>query len=293
MGFGLVLGLGQPAHSQTRFAAGTPTKPLSVRDGEAAPEVRHLASTSDGWAVAETGHFRIYHNQTRAFVERMARAAEQARTAVFQKWFGDAGTDWKPACRVYLHATASDYCQATGAPLTSPGHSNLRTEGSRVLSRRIDLSCEAANLLEAVLPHEVTHVVLPGQFGERQVPRWADEGVAILSEPREQIERHLRTLARQNQEQQLFTVRHLLQLPDYPDVRSLRTFYAQSVSLVGFLADAQGPQTFTRFMRDGMRIGYETACKRHYGWDFDELNEHWRRHAFGKEASSGLASRGR
>ena len=73
----------------------------------------------------------------------------------------------------------------------SPGHSSIRTDGPRVLSRRIDLHCgDVPNLLAAVLPHETTHVTLAGQFGDRPVARWADEGMAVLTEPREKVERH-------------------------------------------------------------------------------------------------------
>ena len=45
-----------------------------------------------------------------------------------------------------------------------------------------------------MLPHEATHVVLAGQFGDQPVPRWADEGMAVLTEPRDKIDRHLRNL---------------------------------------------------------------------------------------------------
>src|SRR5262249_59337015 len=111
------------------------------------------------------------------------------------------------------------------------------------------------NLLPAVLPHETTHIVLAGQFGDHLVPRWADEGIAVLSEPREKVERHLRNLSRCRQEGQVFHLRHLMQLGEYPDPRSISAFYAQSVSLVEFLANERGPQEFAAFLRDGLRDG--------------------------------------
>jgi len=36
-------------------------------------------------------------------------------------------------------------------------------------------------ILKRVLPHEVTHAVLMLHFG-RPIPRWADEGAAVLAE---------------------------------------------------------------------------------------------------------------
>ncbi len=37
--------------------------------------------------------------------------------------------------------------------------------------------------MTAILPHEVTHVVLADLFTTQQIPRWADEGIAVLAEP--------------------------------------------------------------------------------------------------------------
>jgi hypothetical protein len=37
--------------------------------------------------------------------------------------------------------------------------------------------------MTSALPHELTHVVLAEKFTRKQIPRWANEGMAILSEP--------------------------------------------------------------------------------------------------------------
>jgi hypothetical protein len=142
-------------------------------------------------------------------------------------------------------------------------------EGGRLLARCIHLHCDDPNMLRAVLPHEATHVVLAGQFGDQPVPRWADEGIAVLTEPRDKVERHLHNLARCRQEGQLFRLRELMeqsyqpQQDSYPEPRRIGAFYAQSVSLVEFLTNRRGPQVFTAFVRDGQRSGYETALQRH------------------------------
>jgi hypothetical protein len=142
------------------------------------------------------------------------------------------------------------------------------------------------------LPHETTHVVLAGRFGKHQVPRWADEGIAVLTEPAAKVEMHRKNLARSRDEQQLFAVRDLMSLDDYPQPRRVGAFYAQSVSLVEFLAKEGGPVTFARFVRDGLENGYETALRKHYRYrSFDELQESWTRHAFGSAGSAVTASK--
>jgi hypothetical protein len=247
---------------------------------ELAVSVRHLDRLESGWSVAETDHFRVFHVQDRAVAEKEAIAAERAQAAARGKWFGDTYPDWNKRCDIFVYPTARDYSEATGAPPRSPGHSEIRAEGSRVLYRRIYVHADEAGMAEAILPHEVTHTVLAGQFGEQQVPRWADEGMAVLTEPRERIERHLRTLPRLRSEGRLYSARELISMKDYPQPGRIPAFYAESVSLTEFLTKAKDPHTLARFVRDGLRDGYETSLQRHYGWDFDELERRWRKHAF-------------
>src|SRR5262249_5791649 len=149
-----------------------------------------------------------------------------------RKWLGQSLPPWNPKCEIFLHASAQDYSRATGVPASSPGHSSFQLDAGRVLSRRIDLHCDDNNIFMAILPHEATHVVLAGSFGDKPVPRWADEGIAVLTEPRDKIERHLRTLPDHRQAHQLFPVRQLVNMSDYPDPHYVAAFYAESVSLV-------------------------------------------------------------
>jgi hypothetical protein len=243
--------------------------------------VRDLGRTPEGWSVAESMNFRIYHNGPPDQVQRTAQVAEQTRWEMQRKWFGAHGPAWNPKCEIYLHATAQDYSRATGVPAGSPGHSSFQLDGGHLLGRRIDLHCDDPGMLIGVLPHEATHVVLAGNFGERPVPRWADEGMAVLTEPRDKIDRHLRNLPQHRDNHQLFPLQQLVQMESYPDPRYVGAFYAESVSLVEFLSKERGPQVFTQFVRDGMHEGYDVSLRRHYGYStFDELERRWRAFAF-------------
>jgi hypothetical protein len=279
---------------QDRKAGKTPGVE-AVKD--AAATVRHLPKTSDGWQVAETANFRVFHTQTRETAEEVARVAERTRGEMQRKWFGDVSENWKPQCEIFLYPTAQDYSKATRESETSPGHSTTYCEGARVTARQIHLHCDDPALLSAVLPHETTHVALAGQFGDKPLPRWADEGIAVLTEPRDKIDRYLTRLPDYGRQQQLFTVRQLMQCDDWPDARRIPAFYAQSVSVIEFLANDKGAQTLTRFLRDGQRTGYEKALQKHYGYkDFTELEQEWRRFAFNdksKPAGVGVAEKSR
>ena len=252
-------------------------------------EVRH-GPRQGQWAVAETAHFRVLHNQPRETAERVARIAETTRAAMARKWFGDEPLSWERPCDIYLHAGTQEYTQATGAPAQSPGHSTMKRDGDRVLVRKIDLRCDEPHMLDSVLPHETTHVVLVGRFGPHDVPRWADEGMAVLTEPRDRVELHLRNLPTHRRDRTLFNLGQLMTMDRYPDPRYIGPFYAQSVSLVEFLSQRNGPQVFTRFLREGLEGGYEPALRKYYSFrDFAELEREWQRHAFGGVAAAGVA----
>jgi hypothetical protein len=265
-------------------AAPTPEGP----DGRpAAVPVRHRAE-GGGWWLAETAHFRVHHRGSWGRAEQAARAAERTRRAALHRWFADADAGWDSPCDLYLYPTAMEYYRQTGAPPTAPGHTRVRDDGGRVVAREVHLHEEVPDLLRTVLPHEVTHAVLAGRFGDRRVPRWADEGMAVLAEPAAQVARHLRDLPRWRDDGLLFGARELVEMPDYPSQPyRVGAFYSESVSLVRFLSGVRGPEEFTRFVRDGLRAGYAASLRRHYGWDFAELQHRWLADAFGADDAVG------
>jgi tetratricopeptide (TPR) repeat protein len=260
---------------------------------EVAVKVQHLSRNTQGWDVAETANFRILHHQDRSLVERAAQVAEQTRSAMSRKWFGVSGEDWNPKCQLYLHANGKEYSHITGQPVHYPGHSRIESDAGRVVARRIDIRCDNPGMLQAVLPHETTHVVLAGRFGKHEVPRWADEGMAVLAEPAEKVDQHCKKLAGFCQQRELFSVRDLVQMNDYPPARRIGAFYAQSVSLVDFLAKKRGPVVFSQFLGDALKEGYEPALRKHYHYSgFDNLQAGWSKSVFGAAEGYAVGLRG-
>jgi tetratricopeptide (TPR) repeat protein len=265
------------------------------RSGKAAAQevskegvVRHLGKSKEGWQISETANFRILHNQPTETIEEVARVAEKTRADMQRRWLGEVSESWRPACDIYLYSTAQEYSKATGESENSPGHSTTFWDGARVTGRAVHLHCDHAGMTTTSLPHEVTHVVLAGQCGDKPLPRWADEGIAVLSESGDRVDRYVARLTEYSQRRQLFTVRGLMQTEEWPDPRQINAFYAQSVSVVDFLTRAKGPQTFTRFLRESQKIGYEKALQKHYGFkDFTELEQEWRKVALSDKAKAG------
>jgi tetratricopeptide (TPR) repeat protein len=255
-------------------------------------ELRHVPAHDQNWAEVETANFRVIYYESRQLAEQAARVAEATRSAVIRKWFGEEATTWTPKCTIFLFPTAAFYARQTGKSADWPGHSTLEVEKDnpeRVTKRRIDLHCDVADMLTHVLPHETTHAVLFGRFGRHLLPRWADEGMAILSEPREKVERYLKNVPSLRSRHELFSVAELMSMTEYPEARRGTAFYVESISLVDYLtAQKGGAQEFTRFIRDGLDSGFEKALQRHYGFrDFTDLEERW------SQAAGGLALSGR
>jgi hypothetical protein len=132
--------------------------------------------------------FRTKNFEVRAprarLARQVARAAERYRKKVARLWLGKELPAWPSRCPVRVKLTED----CGGRSYTS----FLFDEG-RLVGQEMHLEGPAWMILRSVLPHEVTHAVLAHHF-RRPLPRWADEGAAVLSEDREAWEGHERAL---------------------------------------------------------------------------------------------------
>jgi tetratricopeptide (TPR) repeat protein len=252
-------------------APATPPRPPAA--------VRH-SDAGQGWKRAESQNFRLTHTQEPAYAEQLLQAAEQQRAAAFAKWGAAFSGPWQPVCEVVLHPDAATYAKVTKQSTSSPGHASIRTVNGKVVSRRLDLRADNPDLGSVTLPHEVTHVVLGDLFADTTLPRWADEGMAVLAEPRSQVDRYLKTMVRLRREGKLVPLAQILTKPEYPDAASVTVFYVESVSVVEFLVNQKGPASFAAFVRDSAD-GLDAALQKHYGLrDVATLQDHWLRATF-------------
>lgn len=252
---------------------------------------RHLPGRSQSWSVTESTNFVIYHRDP-ALAEQVAQLAEEARQYGHEKWFGSESlTDWNPRCEIYLYPTAHEYSRSTGVGPQSPGHSKVVNDGGRILSRKVELRVDDPNMKHAVLPHEITHVVLAGRFGHHAVPRWADEGMAVLTEPRDKQDAHLTNLARNMSGGQSFTCGQVMTMGDYPPGNRMRDFYAHSVGICRYLVERGGPEKLTRFLRVSLeRNNYQDGLQQVYGiQSFNELESGFVSYVRGIGSTSELA----
>jgi hypothetical protein len=167
----------------------------------------------------------------------------------------------------------------TGQPEVSPGFSTMGVNAGRITARRVNLRADHPQMLTAILPHEVTHVVLADLFTQQQIPRWADEGMAVLAEP--QSEQHSRTseLKAPLSEGRVFKLSELMAI-DYPNADAWSLYYAQSVSLTQFLVEQGTPHQFVLFIRGAQQGGIENSLRSVYHIEgFAELENRWQNFA--------------
>jgi hypothetical protein len=237
-----------------------------------------------GWRTIQTASFRVLHRGDATQATEVGRIAEAARRAMYQRWAGPPAGDWSPRCDVYLHATGAEYAKATGKSAENCGHATVGTRAGQPVSRRIDLRADEPGLLDIVLPHETTQVVLAELFADQPLPRWALVGMAALAESPEGVARYQRAVPGLLKEKKLFAVGPFLERGEFPDPDAVTAFYAESVSLVAYLVELKGPKAFTAFVREAPRRGYARALATHYGFkDPAELQDRWVKHAMGAE----------
>jgi hypothetical protein len=276
--------LGLPSASAADEAkdAGTPSAPQGAKQ----------AGTALDWQVRETRNFRIYHTDP-VLGEKAAEAAEAVRTKQAKHWGSSAmRVPWSPRCDIYLYPTAADFAQMTGQPESSPGFSTMGVNGNRVISRRVNLRGDHPQLLAAILPHEVTHVVLADLFTDQQIPRWADEGIAVLAEPTSEQRSRAAELTGPLKEGKVFKLSELMAI-DYPNEDAWNLYYAQSVSLTQFLVSQGTPAQFIAFVRGAQDKGLDTALREVYHMEGSaDLETKWQTFARRQAAEMTASSRG-
>lgn len=244
------------------------TRPVYAEDLSPSPATKPLTAKpstaktyqSSGWLVQETPSFRVFCSPNLPEAKRLPEACEALRLQLHETWLGGDADHWSPRCDIVVHSTVAAYVRELGPESRqSSGCATLDIKLGKIVKRRVDLRADAADWLTTALPHELTHVVLAAHFSDRQVPRWADEGIAILAEPAtKQAARRVamqKALARTSR----FAAGDLMSQREYPTGERRDAFYGQSASLVAFLIERDSPEKFLDFLHAGQRLGFEQA----------------------------------
>ncbi len=197
--------------------------------------------------------------------QQLAQTAEKCRREIAIAWLGAPMPNWASPCVCTVQA---------GPNLGAGGATTFLFDRGEVYGWRMTIQGSAQRLLDSVLPHEITHMVLASYF-RQAVPRWADEGAATCAEHISEREKHSRMLVQFLQTGRGIAFNRMVAMKEYP--KDVMPLYAQGYSLTEYLIQRGGKPKFLLFVADGMKDNrWSQALQRHYGVnDLGALQNTW------------------
>ncbi len=251
------------------------------------------------WSELKGEHFIIeYAQENRDFARQVLDAAENYYRTVAE----DLGYtryskfwSWENRVKIVIYPDHKSYVAGTGAKEWSQGFADLQKR--MIITYRWN-----KNFLDALLPHEITHLIFRDFIGFKDdVPLWLDEGVAQWEEKPLRAKR-FKALKEIVRRKSLIPLAAMMKL----DVRNISEdsivrievtregkqivmqlkgadavgiFYLQAFSLVGFLIQEYGTDKFTEFCRQ-LRDGNDLSSALSYTYPTDirslsDLDKRW------------------
>ncbi len=216
-------------------------------------------------ASFQTPNFTV-EAPTQQMAQQVAQYAEHYRKEKALQWIGQEMAQWGQPLPVQVTVTMGG----------AGGATSFVYDQGRILRQEMHIEGSYERLLNSVLPHEVTHTVF-AYYYRQPMPRWADEGGAVLSEDDIERNRHDQ-LVRQiiNTPGRKIPLRRLFNLKDYPG--DVMVLYAEGYSVSNFLVSQSNRQTFLAFVYHGMRsdYGWDKAVQTYYRLaSVEKLEEAW------------------
>ncbi len=261
---------------------------------------RTAGLSAPDWHELGGDHFRVYYtgeenfakevlNKAEGYYNRIASDLDYPRYSEF--W------TWDKRVKIYIYPDRDSFLKATNQPQWSEGMADYK-------NKQIISYAWGEGFVDSLLPHEMAHLIFRDFVGFKgEVPVWLDEGVAQWAEPlkREKVKAVSKALLNSVK---LFSVADMVNLdirrvsgnstvrihsiPGKDGKRAglfvkgddvVQTYYIEAVSLVAFLIEHYGAQSFTEFcrqLRDGKRL--EEALRMAYPGHLsgvEELERFW------------------
>lgn len=228
-------------------------------------------------APVASQNFVVYAEDA-SFARRIADEAERFRRELSMDWLGYEIKPWNERCPITVEIGMHAGGETSFAFMMPP-------QGGRGYPTgwQMKIFGSPERLLDAVLPHEITHTIFATHFG-RPLPRWADEGACTTVEHVSERSKNHNMLisflggtpSRGIPFNRMFTMKN------YP--HDILPLYAQGYSLAKFLIQQKGRRHFLDYLSTGMSAeqpgrelaAWDGATDRHYGYkDLSELQLAW------------------
>ena len=232
---------------------------------------------ADEWKELKSEHFLVYYSEDEVFAGEVSQYAER----YYEKIASDLGYSrydnfwtWDNRAKIYIYPGRQDYLKATNAQEWSDGFANYNKKEISGYERN-------PRFLEMLLPHEMTHLIFRDFVGFKgEVPVWLDEGVAQWEE-KEKRKTAIILLKAYISTNEVIPLAYLtrMNIAQEKSEEISRKFYAEAVTLVGFLIEKYGESKFILFcrqLRDGgsineaLSFAYSDSIR-----DISELETKW------------------
>ena len=221
-----------------------------------------------------TNNFVVVGNNAQ-LTQKIANLAEQYRRDLSLEWLGKELPRWRQKCpiryRIEPHARGETSFAFTSGRASEPLDWDMQIFGP------------PDRLLDAVLPHEITHTIFATHFG-RPLPRWADEGACTTVEHVAERAKNHQMLLRflHAQPSRGIPFNRMFTLKEYP--HDMLPLYAQGYSVARYLIMKKGKKHFVNYIGAGMNAesrgsmtqAWDRTTKTYYGYDnLSDLQVAW------------------
>jgi hypothetical protein len=201
------------------------------------------------------------------FAKQVADQAEAFRRDLAMQWLGRELPQWRDPCPIRVNAAPH---------LGAGGATTFMFQNNQPFGWTMEIQGSEERILDAVLPHEITHTIFATHFG-CPLPRWADEGACTTVEcalEKTKHERMLREFLTSNPPRSI-AFNRMVEMKEYP--HDIMPLYAQGHSVVQYLLNHGGQQRFVAFLGEAMQSNnWNGAVDKHYGFrDLSDLQVNW------------------
>ncbi|MBN3039086.1 MAG: hypothetical protein JW869_06725 [Candidatus Omnitrophica bacterium] len=212
---------------------------------------------AENWEEIKGDHFIVYYTRSRTFGKEALRKAEE----YYDKIANDLGYarrdkfwNWDDRVKIYIYPSEKAYLDY----VKSMGYAEWSVGFADYCKKEIVSYHHGKGFLDAILPHELTHLLFRDYVGTKNIPMWIDEGVAQWQE-KGRLKEVNKELRREFKNHSPIPMERMMSLNIAVITNEfiVDLYYLQAVSMVDFMITRYGSEKFVYFcrqLRDGKRI---------------------------------------